>query len=254
MWWDLGMFGKIAFVIFTCACFGASAFGAEAALPEAKEFVELVLSSAKSATPLSEEQHQGIASAVFRLREVVSESKNTTLLADEAFLTALGKLIAVSNRLEEKNFEDLHACAALSRLLLTVFWSKDLSQDGAKRVLDAEIGILKRFFEEDELLKKAGAAPGIVMLDNVVYINTPGPTAEELKKRDSTARYNYVERAEWEIFERICDASRKFEPGTTEQRMNYLKAAGLTAGQIEKCLMLGRNMDPEAFERRAARL
>jgi len=248
------MVRKITLVIFTWACFGASVFGADAALPEAKEFVELVMSSSKSAPPLSEEQHQVIASAALRLRNVVSESKNTTLLADEAFLTALGKLIAVSNRLEEKNSEDLHACAALSRLLQTVFWSKDLSQDGAKRVLAAEIEILKRFLEEDEQLKKAGASPGIVILNNVVYQGVGGPSAEDLKKQASTARYNFVERAEWEIFERICDASRKFEPGTTEKRMDYLKAAGLTAGQIEKCLMLGRNMDPEAFERRAARL
>ncbi len=243
MWWDLSMVRKITLLIFTHACLCVSAFAEVKPSPGVAEFVELVKSSAKSETPLSAEQYLSIAVAAFRLNSAVNKTQNTTLLNDEVFLTAVGNLISVSKRLSGKASEDLDVCNAFSRLLKTVFWSKDLTLEDAKRVLTAQIGILKRLFEEDELLKKEGAAPGMIIIDDVVYVNSPGPTAEELKKQASTARCNYVERGERMSFEHIWRATEKFKLGTDEARVSYLKEAGLTAGQIEKCQGLIRKMN-----------
>lgn len=244
------MFRTITLVALACAGLGVTARGEEAAAPEVMSFVELVKSHARSATPLSKEQQHEVTMDAHRLRKAADRAHGMKLtpLADEAFLAAVGKLTSVAHRLDGNNTEDLDVWHGLSSLLETVFWSKGLSAEGAKRVLAAEIGILKRCFEEEELLKKAGASPGVVMIYNVVG---EGPSAAELKKQAARARYNLVERAEWQMFESLCRALRKLEPGTAEQRKRYLMAAGLTAGEIEKCLRLGRELDAEAFVRHA---
>lgn len=238
------MVRKIAFLIFTHACLCASAFAEVKPLPGVVEFVELVMSSAKSATPLSAEQYRGIAAAAYRLNSAVSQTQNTTLLNEAAFLTTLESLIPVSKRLSGKASEDLDVCDGFGRLLETVFWSRDRSLEDARNVLAAQIGILKRLFEEEELLKKEGADQGMFFFDDVHYVGSQGPTAEELKKRDSTVRYNYVVDAERMRFECIWLATEKFQLGTDEARTGYLKEAGLTAGQIEKCQGLIEKMNP----------